>query len=294
VSNGWSLSYSLTQRGERKLPVTFIETIRSGEESGDLVGAFARMSDYYDRMQKTRAKAASAMIYPAFVLGVAVVVVAVIMTYAIPAFAKTFESMNMELPLVTKLLIAVSNFTRAYILHIVAALALAAFCLRLYGGTQEGGQRFARLKLRLPILGKIAQMTGASQFAHTMSTMLSAGMPILQALEVSGRSMSNACMAKAIAETIPGVEGGRTLGECMSHFSDLPDMLVQMTAVGEATGSLEATLEILAEYYDNEVDTLTAKALSLLEPIIIVFLAVIVVTLLLAVYLPMFSMYGAM
>jgi type IV pilus assembly protein PilC len=134
-------------------------------------------------------------------------------------------------------------------------------------------------------------MAGASQFAHTMATMLSAGMPILQALDVAARSMSNICMSNAILNIIPGVEAGRSVGECMRMSRDLPDMLVQMTAVGEATGSMEATLEVLAEFYDNEVDTTTARALSLLEPTIICVLAVFVVIILMAVYLPMFSMY---
>jgi type IV pilus assembly protein PilC len=124
-----------------------------------------------------------------------------------------------------------------------------------------------------------------------MATMLSAGMPILQALDVAARSMSNICMSNAILNIIPGVEAGRSVGECMRMSRDLPDMLVQMTAVGEATGSMEATLEVLAEFYDNEVDTTTARALSLLEPTIICVLAVFVVIILMAVYLPMFSMY---
>ena len=165
--------------------------------------------------------------------------------------------------------------------------------VRLYGATEKGGLTLARAQLNLPILGGIVRMSGASQFSHTMSTLLTAGMPILQAIEVSGRTMSNRFLAGEVLETLPGVEGGRPLGECMRYARELPAMLVQMTAVGEATGAMESTLKVLAEYYDNEVEVRTKRALALLEPAIIVALAIFVVFILIAVYLPMFSMYSA-
>lgn len=291
VSNGWSLSYSLEQRGGRKLPVTFRETVRAGEESGDLLSSFRRLSDYFQRMSKTRDSVVSALTYPAFVLVVAVLVVAIIMGYAVPTFTGMFESMSIELPWVTVALIAVSGFFQKYTLVLVGLLALVLLLVRLYGATEKGGLTLARAQLNLPILGGIVRMSGASQFSHTMSTLLTAGMPILQAIEVSGRTMSNRFLAGEVLETLPGVEGGRPLGECMRYARELPAMLVQMTAVGEATGSMESTLKVLAEYYDNEVEVRTKQALALLEPAIIVVLAVFVVFILMAVYLPMFSMY---
>lgn len=294
IANGWSLSYSFSQRGKNRLPVTFVETIRAGEESGDLVRAFERMSIYYDRMTKTRAKATSALIYPAFLTVVAVIVVTIIMTYAVPTFASTFDSMDIELPLATRIVIGVSNFFSRYIWLLLCLVAGILLLLRLYSHTAKGRVQMSRLRLGLPILGKIAVMTAASQFAHTMAAMLSAGMPILNALDTASRSISNAHLSAQIQEVIPGVEGGRPLGECMRACKDLPPMLVQMTAMGESTGSLESTLEIQAEYYDNEVDTLSARALALLEPIIICIMAFFVLVILLSIYLPMFSMYGAM
>ncbi len=294
IANGWSLSYSFSQRGKNRLPVTFVETIRAGEESGDLMRAFERMSIYYDRMTKTRAKATSALIYPAFLTVVAVIVVTIIMTYAVPTFASTFDSMDIELPLATRIVIGVSNFFSRYIWLLLCLVAGILFLLRLYSHTAKGRVQMSRLRLGLPILGKIAVMTAASQFAHTMAAMLSAGMPILNALDTASRSISNAHLSAQIQEVIPGVEGGRPLGECMRACKDLPPMLVQMTAMGESTGSLESTLEIQAEYYDNEVDTLSARALALLEPIIICIMAFFVLVILLSIYLPMFSMYGAM
>lgn len=292
IANGWSLSYSFSQRGGRRLPVTFLETIRAGEESGDLVRAFERMSSYYDRMTKTRQKATSALIYPAFLTVVAVAVMIVIMTYAVPTFASTFASMSIELPLPTRMVIATSNFFSSYLWVLLLIVALGILGLRLYWGTEQGRVKLSRWRLALPVLGKVAVMASASQFAHTMTAMLSAGMPILKALDTAGRSVSNAYLSHQLLSVIPGVESGRPLGECIRECQDLPSMLVQMTAMGEATGSLEGTLEIQAEYYDNEMDTLSARALALLEPIIICVMAVFVVIILLSIYLPMFTMYG--
>ncbi len=292
VSNGWSLSYSFEQRGAKVLPVTFRETVRAGEESGDLQAAFQRMADYFERMNKTHESLVSALTYPAFVIFVAVIVVGIIMGYAVPTFTGLFESFDMELPWVTRALIAMSNFFQKYILVLIALIALVLFSVRLYGTTEKGGPKLARAQLHLPIIGGIVRMSNASQFAHTMSTLLAAGMPILQAIEASGKTMDNLCMAQEVLDALPGVEGGRSFGECLSFTRELPPMLRQMTAVGETTGSLESTLDVLADYYDSETDVRTKRALGLLEPAIIVVLAVFVVFILMAVYLPMFSMYG--
>ena len=293
VSNGWSLSYSFTQRGEKTLPATFRETVRAGEESGDLLSAFQRLADYFERMNKTRESVVSALTYPAFVIVVAAGVIGIIMTFAVPTFTNMFESMDIDLPWPTVALIALSHFFQRYALVLLGVIALALLALQAFRMTDRGGIVLARAQLKIPIIGAIVRMSGASQFAHTMSTLLTAGMPILQAIEVSGRTMTNLCMARDIANTLSGVEGGRSLGECMGYAKELPAMLIQMTAVGEATGSMESTLKVLAEYYDNEVDVRTKRALSLLEPAIIIALSIFVVFILMAVYLPMFSMYAA-
>lgn len=292
VAGGWSLSASIDQRGPG-LPTTFRETIRAGEESGDLVSAFERMANYYDRLAKTNAKAISTMTYPAFVIAVAVVVVGIIMVYAVPTFISTFESMNIELPLPTRILIATSNFMTKYILLIIAVIAAIILSIVMYSRTDKGGLQISRMRLAIPVLGEIGRMAGASQFAHTMSAMLSAGMPILQAIEVSARSMTNLVMAYEVQGTIAGVESGRSLGACMASARELPPMLVQMTAIGESAGAMESTLSVMAEYYDNEVSVRTDRALALMEPIIICILAVFVVCILLAVYMPLFSMYNS-
>lgn len=293
VLGGWSMSYSFEQRASDSLPPTFRETVRAGEESGDLVAAFDRMTGYFERMNKTRESVVSALTYPAFVSGVAFVVIGIIMGYAVPTFIDMFDSLNIELPWVTKALIAVSGFFQKYFWAMFAFAALVLFSVRLYGATKSGGMRLSRAWLSLPVIGSVIRMSNASQFAHTMSTLLAAGMPIIQAIEASGRTMSNLCMSQDVINTLPGVESGHSFGECLEYSKNLPAMLTRMTKVGEATGSLEETLHVLAEYYDSETDVRTKRAVELLNPIIIVILSVFVVFVLMAVYLPMFGMYGA-
>lgn len=291
VSNGWSLSYSFNQRGADTLPVTFRETVRAGEESGDLLSAFDRMSEYFERTNKTRESLVSALTYPAFVIFVAVIVIGIIMAYAVPAFTGLFGQLGGELPLPTKVLIAVSEFTQKWGLVVLLLIVLAVFGVRLYGNTKNGGLKLARMQLGLPIVGGIVQMSNASMFAHTMSTLLASGMPILQSIDASGRTMTNLLMSKEVLDTLVGVESGRSFGECLSYAKSIPAMLVQMVGVGEASGSMEDTLKVLAEYYDNETDVRAKQALALLEPAIIVVLAVFVVFILMSVYLPLFQMY---
>lgn len=291
VSNGWPLSYSLENRGGGKLPVTFLETVRAGEDSGDLQAAFERMADYFERMNKTHNSVVSALTYPALVIFVAVIVVGIIMTYAVPAFTGLFADLGADLPWPTRALIAMSEFFQNFGLVLLGLIVLVIFLIRLYGATEKGGPRLAQAQLHIPVIGAVVRMSNASQFAHTMSTLLTAGMPILQAIDASGRTMSNLCMSQEVLATLPGVEGGRPFGECMRNSKEIPPMLVQMTAVGEATGSMEDTLKVLAEYYDNETDLKTKRAISLLEPAIIVALSIFVVFILFSVYLPLFSMY---
>lgn len=291
VSNGWPLSYSLENRGGGKLPVTFLETVRAGEDSGDLQAAFERMADYFERMNKTHNSVVSALTYPALVIFVAVIVVGIIMTYAVPAFTGLFADLGADLPWPTRALIAMSEFFQNFGLVLLGLIVLVIFLIRLYGTTEKGGPRLAQVQLHIPVIGAVVRMSNASQFAHTMSTLLTAGMPILQAIDASGRTMSNLCMSQEVLATLPGVEGGRPFGECMRNAKEIPAMLVQMTAVGESTGSMEDTLKVLAEYYDNETDLKTKRAISLLEPSIIVALSIFVVFILFSVYLPLFSMY---
>lgn len=291
VFAGHSLADSFEMRGSF-LPPTFIETIRAGEESGQLETSFRRLGTYFENRSKTKGKVYSALIYPGFVICVGIVVVAVIMIYAVPVFSSTFASMGSDMPGITRLLINLSEFMVKYILVIVAVLAALIIGIKLYSHSAKGRMKFGRLALRLPAVGKVNLMNGASQFANTMSTMLSSGLPIANAITATGRSLSNAALSEQVLDMVAGVESGRPLGACMRDSSLFPPLLVEMTAVGEETGSMESTLEVIGDYFDNEVSVAVARMLSLLEPILILVLAVFVVGILMAVYLPIFSMYG--
>lgn len=291
VSMGRSLSSCFASRKEI-FPITFIETVRSGEESGDLQTAFERLGIYYEKSSKTRQKVTGALIYPAFVMVVAVIVMAIIMVVAVPSFSASFASMGTELPLVTKIVIGMSNFFIRYGMLLLFVIAALAFAAKLYSRTEKGAEFFSSLVLGIPLIGKIIQLSSASQFSHTMAMMIAAGMPILRCIDTAGKSVGNYVLRRDILNTSSGVEGGRSLGSCLEKSKFLPPMLVEMVAMGEATGTLDGTLTSVGNFYDNEVEVSTTKALSVLEPAIICVLAVFVVLILFSVYLPLFSMYS--
>lgn len=291
VAMGRSLFSSFAAH-EGVFPTTFLESIRSGEESGELDQTFARLKKYYDRTSKTKQKVISALSYPAFTMVVAVIVIVIIMVVAVPTFSKTFASMGTEMPGVTKMLIAMSNFFIHYGLYLAIVLILGILTLRMYMRTQKGAETVSAVLIAMPIVGPIIQLSSASQFAHTMSMMLASGMPILNCIMTAGRGVSNSVMRRDILDAAEEVEEGKSLGSCLGKSKFLPPMLVEMTVMGEETGTLETTLDAVGNFYDNEVEIATNTALSVLEPAIIAVLAAIVVFILFSVYLPMFSMYG--
>jgi len=291
VSMGRSLFSSFSVY-EKVFPSTFLESIRSGEESGDLENTFTRLKKYYERTSKTKSKVISSLMYPAFTMVVAVVVIGIIMVVAVPTFARSFTSMGTELPGITKLMIAVSNFFVNYGLYLMVVIVLGIVVLRVYMRTPQGAETTSALLIAVPVVGPIIQLSAASQFAHTMAMMISSGMPILNCIVTAGRGVGNYVMRRDILDAAEEVEEGKSLGSCLSKSKYLPSMLVEMTVMGEETGTLETTLDAVGNFYDNEVDIATANALSILEPAIIAVLAVVVVMVLFSVYLPMFSMYG--
>ncbi|MDO5111474.1 MAG: type II secretion system F family protein [Clostridia bacterium] len=293
VAAGHSLAQSFENKGGVQLPSTFIETVRAGEESGTLDKAFAKLHTYYDKSAKIKAKVISAMAYPIFLCIVAVIVVMIIMVKAVPVFVGLFDGMGTTLPLPTRILIATSNFLTKYILFLLLGMAILIIACKLWQRTEDGKRFFARMSLKLPVLGRVNIMKGASQFANTMATMLSAGLPMVKAVTATGKAMDNYVMGMETLQTVSGIEQGKRLGACMKNGVFFPPLLVEMTSVGEETGSMEATLDVIGEYFDTEVEQQSARALSLLEPSIIIVLAVFVVFILLAVYLPLFSLYGS-
>ena len=294
VEAGRSLSASFAERGRKMLPVTFLETIHAGEEAGNLDTAFDSVSKHYTKQSKMKGKVRGAMIYPLFVLIVAIVVVIVLMVKVVPTFTAIFDSYEAELPLPTQLLIGMSNFFRRYWLVIVGIGAGLGLFYKLYGNTESGRMNLAKLQLKLPVLGNIGILNGASQFANTMAMMLNAGLPMTKSVTITSRVMTNYFFSTQIGKITARLEEGQTLGKSLRDAACMPDIMVDMAAVGEESGELAQTLTMTAEYYDAELEQATADALAKLEPTILVFLAGFAGFIVIAIYMAMFGMYAAM
>ena len=294
VESGRSLAASFAERGDKLLPTTFIETIRAGEESGSIDRAFASMSESFEKDYKMKGKVKSALAYPIFVLVIAVIVVIVLMVKVVPTFTAMFEELGAELPLPTRMLIGISHFFQRgwpFLLGIVAAIILF---FKLYGNTETGRLNLAKLKLKLPVLGNIQQLNAACQFANTMTTMLGAGLPLTRAVSITAKVIDNYYISQEIRKLSGKLEEGKTLGSSLRESGVMPDILTDMTAVGEETGEMEDTLRTIGAYYDNELMTATDAAVKKLEPTLLVGLAVVAGFIVIAIYMAMFSMYGAM
>ena len=294
VEGGRSLAASFEERGKKILPITFLETVRAGEEAGSLDTAFDSISEHYAKQSKMKGKVKGALIYPAFVLVVAVVVVIVLMVKVVPTFTAIFDSYDAELPVPTQILIGMSNFFTRYWMVLLGIAAAIALGFKLYGNTEQGRINLAKLQLRLPVLGNIAILNGASQFANTMGMMMGAGLPMTKAVTITSRVLDNYFISQQVGKITARLEEGHTLGHRLREAACLPDILVDMTGVGEESGELEQTLRMTADYYDTELEQATAAALAKLEPTILVFLAGFAGFIVIAIYMAMFGMYAAM
>lgn len=291
VHAGNGLADSFAARGS-KLPRTFIETVRAGEESGKLDETFAKLQKYYENADAVGSKVASAMVYPTMLICVAVVVVFVIMIFAVPVFESSFGGMD-NLPAPTRILISMSHFMVDNWLLLVAIIAAMALGIFFYGKTDSGRHLYARLALTFPGLCLINKMNAATQFASTLATMLSSGLPLVSAARITANTAENLLIAEDIESAVTGVIEGNRLADGLKKSQWLPTLLLEMVTVGEETGKLEDTLEVVSEYYTREVDSAVKKALDILNPAITMVLAAIVVFILLSVYLPIFSMYSS-
>lgn len=292
VHSGRTLADALRDRAP-KLPTAFLETIRAGEQAGTLADFFARMKTYYTHAAASAARVRTAMVYPTILMLAAIGVIILIMVFAVPVFEESFASMGSALPGPTKFLIATSRFLSDNALLLIALTAIALMGLLLFAKTDGGRHAFARLALRLPGFGPLNRMNAAAQISSTLAAMLAAGLPLVQAAQITAAAADNLLIAEDLYAAIQGVLEGRTLSRGLQRSRYLPRLLVELTAVGEETGNLEETLTVAAEYYTREVDTAVKQALGILEPCITLVLACLVIFILLAVYLPIFGMYGS-
>lgn len=289
VAAGYSLAQSLEKNG-KKIPAAFIETVRAGEESGALETCFTRLKTYYEKSNRVKRKVKSALTYPIILIIIAVVVVGIVMVKLVPTMIQVFRNMGGELPLPTQILIAISDFFVNCWPYLIMGLAALIIGYKLYRKTPGGALTLGRVSLKIPVIGNIGTMNAASQFANTLSVLLSAGLPITQVISIIARIMDNAAIAKTIDEAVVELESGKRLGKVLENNPYLPPMLIEMVSVGEETGALEETMDTIGAYYDEEAEAASAKALSMLEPIMTIVLGIMVGFIVIAIYVPMFSM----
>jgi type IV pilus assembly protein PilC len=264
--------------------------IAAGEAGGILDTILKRLATYIEKAVKLAGQVKSAMIYPVAVMVIAGLVVGVILWKVIPTFASLFAGLGAELPLPTRVVIAMSNNLVTYFIPIIVLLGIAAYAFNRYYATDNGRHVVDRIILKLPILGDIMRKISVARFCRTLATLISSGVPILDGLEITARTSGNAIVEDAIMLTRKSIERGETISAPLKETAVFPAMVTQMIGVGEATGALDTMLAKIADFYEEEVDTAVAGLLTLLEPIMIAVLGVVVGGIVIAMYLPIFDL----
>jgi type IV pilus assembly protein PilC len=289
IENGASLSDSL-----RKFPKVFndlyVNLVESGEKGGVLDRVFKRLAVYFEKILKLKRKIKGAMIYPIVVLSVAIGVIIILMTFVIPVFANLFSSVGATLPALTRDVIAFSDFMRAYILYIIIAAGVLIFALRAYHAKESGKRNIDRIILKIPVIGVLLKKVAIARFARTLSTMVESGVPILAGLAIVSKTSGNKIIEESLMQTKEDVSSGSPLSAALNKTKLFPPLVIQMVMVGEKTGNLDSMLAKVADYYDEEVDNAVNNLTQMLEPALIIFLGVVVGTLVVAMYLPIFNL----
>jgi type IV pilus assembly protein PilC len=275
----------------------FCNMVAAGEAGGILDTILHRLSEHIEKAVKLRASIKKAMIYPVAVIAIAIGVIWVILTFVIPVFAALFQNLGggAALPLPTRIVIGLSNFMQRFSLLIVAAGASGYwFGFRPYYRSESGRRVIDGLLLKMPIFGILIRKIAVARFCRTLGTMISSGVPILDALDITGKTAGNKVIQDAIEKTRNSIEQGRTIAEPLKESEVFPPMVTQMIGVGEQTGALDTMLSKIADFYDEEVDDAVSGLLTLLEPLIISFLGVMIGGIVIAMYMPIFSLISLM
>jgi type IV pilus assembly protein PilC len=268
----------------------FVNLISAGEAGGILDVVLARLSNYMEKAMKLKGKVKGAMTYPIAVLVISFAVVAVLLLKVIPVFQKMFEGMGGQLPGPTAMLIAASEFAQSYWWIILGILIAIFIAFNRFYKTEKGHWVIDSLSLKAPVFGLLLKKVAVAKFARTLSTMLSSGVPILEALTIVSKTSGNKIVENALLKTRQSITEGQSIAEPLEAALIFPPMVVQMIAVGEATGALDAMLSKIADFYDDEVDAAVSAMTTLLEPVMMVFLGGIVGGMIVAMYLPIFKM----
>jgi type IV pilus assembly protein PilC len=289
VEAGSTLADAL-RRHPKTFDELFVNLVEVGEAGGILDTVLQRLSVYIEKAAALKRKVKSAMIYPATIIGVAFIVVVFMLTFVIPTFAKMFSSMGADLPLPTLIVIRLSDFFQRFWWLVIGGVVGIILGIRAYYRTDGGESVIDALLLKLPIFGPLIRKVAVARFTRTLGTLVSSGVPILEGLRITARTAGNRVIEKAVLETRASVTAGKTLAEPLKASTVFPPMVVQMISVGEQTGALDAMLNKIADFYDDEVDTAVGALTALLEPLMIVFLGVVIGGLVIAMYLPIFRL----
>ena len=295
VEEGSTLSAAMA-RHPRVFDQLYSNMVEAGETGGILDLILQRLSTFIEKIVKLKRDVISALIYPSAVIVLAIAAVAVIMVVVIPQFQNIFLGLlgpGEQLPLPTRIVVAISNFLAGWGgLAVLVAIIGTAVGIRFYYKTPSGRKVIDRILLKLPVFGKILQKIAVARFSRTLSTLLSSGVPILQSLDITARTAGNIVIEEAIISVRTGVERGESFVDPLKATEVFPNMVAQMVGIGEQTGALDAMLGKIADFYEQEVDAAIANLLTLMEPILIGFLGVTIGSIVIAMYLPLFTLIG--
>ena len=289
IESGTSITEALS-RHPTVFSELYVNMVKSGELGGILDVILERLSAYQESAAALRGKIRSAMIYPAVIALVAGGVTTFLMIVVVPTFVNIFEEVGAQLPLPTQILLTVSNFLKSYIIFLIIALIAFVVGLRQYYRTEAGSMYIDRLLLRLPLFGALLRKVAVAKFTRTFGTLVKSGVPILQALETVAKTSGNRVIEKAVLAAKEAIREGERISEPLKASGAFPPMVTQMISVGEETGNLDAMLSKIAEFYEQEVDAAISGLTSLIEPVIVVFMGVVIGAIAVAMYMPMFQL----
>jgi type IV pilus assembly protein PilC len=292
VESGATLADSL-KKYPKQFDDLFVNMIAAGEAGGILDTILRRLAAYMEKTARLKSQVKGAMTYPVVTMVIAVVVVAVILVFVIPVFQEMFADFGGELPGPTKLVVGASDFVKSKILYIIIGMIIFGFAFKKYYATKKGRETIDALMLKLPVFGILIRKVAVAKFTRTMGTMLSSGVAILEALDIVAKTAGNTSIEKAVYHVRSGISEGRTMADPLMESGVFPSMVCQMISVGESTGALDAMLGKIADFYDEEVDQAVDNLTSLIEPFMLVFLGTVIGGLVVAMYLPIFKMAGA-
>jgi type IV pilus assembly protein PilC len=292
VEGGSTFSESLGKH-PRVFDRLYVNLVAAGEVGGILDTILNRLAAYMEKAEVLKRRVKSAMVYPISVTVIAIGIMVIMLVKVIPVFERMFAEFGSELPGPTQAVINVSHFMQAYLPHATVMLIAASFALRHIYRTDKGKLFFDKIFLKLPIFGSLIKKVAVARFSRTLATMLSSGVPILDALEIVARTAGNMVVEREILQTKQSISEGKTIAEPLSKSKVFPGMVVQMIGVGEQTGAMDAMLSKIADFYDDEVDAAVTALTSLLEPIMMVILGGSIGSLLIAMYLPIFKIAEA-